>query len=133
MIVTACIVQDVVNALTIAYDILVGGLMVAIIGGFIWPRGTLKGAIASIVAGTAVTLGTMIYMQDVFANEPILYGIGASLLVYLGVSLMTPATPASGMSWPIGMNNSPWGAIPSATSDRRWSATCSRRSARTAT
>ncbi len=95
MIITACIVQDVVSALTIAYDILVGGLMVAIIGGFIWPRGTLKGAIASIVVGTTITLGTMIAMQDVFANEPILYGIIGSLVVYVVVSLMTPATSAA--------------------------------------
>jgi solute:Na+ symporter, SSS family len=92
VVATACVLQDVVKALTIAYDILVGGLMVAIIGGFIWPRGTIKGALASIVAGTAITLGTMAYLQDVFANEPIFYGIGGSLVVYVAISLMTAAT-----------------------------------------
>lgn len=94
MIAAACVVRGVVEALTIAYDILVGGLMVAIIGGFIWKRGTIKGALASIIAGTALTLGTMFVMKDVFANEPIFYGIGGSLVVYVVVSLMTAPTPA---------------------------------------
>jgi SSS family solute:Na+ symporter len=95
VVVIACMLQDVVKALTIAYDILVGGLMVAIIGGFLWPRGTIKGALASIIAGTALTLGTMAYVGDVFANSPIFMGIGGSLVVYVVVSLMTPATPAA--------------------------------------
>jgi solute:Na+ symporter, SSS family len=95
VVAVACMLQDVVKGLTIAYDILVGGLMVAIIGGFVWPRGTLAGALASIIAGTALTLGTMAYLQDVFANEPIFYGIGGSLAVYVIVSLLTPATSAA--------------------------------------
>jgi SSS family solute:Na+ symporter len=95
MIAAACVVRGVVEALTIAYDILVGGLMVAIIGGFLWPRGTIKGALASIIAGTALTLGTMFVMKDVFANEPIFFGIVGSLVVYVVVSLMTAPTPAA--------------------------------------
>lgn len=95
MIAAACVVKGVVEALTVAYDILVGGLMVAIIGGFLWPRGTLKGALASIVVGTVATLGTMWAVGDVYANEPIFAGIGGSLVVYVIVSLMTPATPAA--------------------------------------
>ena len=39
-IVIAIITKDVVAALTIAYDILVGGLLVAILGGLVWKRGT---------------------------------------------------------------------------------------------
>jgi len=100
VVAAACFLQDVVTALTIAYDILVGGLMVAIIGGFLWSRGTLVGALASIVVGTVVTLGTMIYLQDVFANEPIFYGIGGSLVTYLVVSLLTkPTAPAVREEW----------------------------------
>ncbi|MCA0200097.1 MAG: sodium:solute symporter [Proteobacteria bacterium] len=95
MIAAACVVRGVVEALTIAYDILVGGLMVAIIGGFLWPRGTIKGALASIIAGTALTLGTMFVMKDVFANEPIFFGIVGSFVVYVVVSLMTAPTPAA--------------------------------------
>ena len=35
MVIIACVLQDVVSALTIAYDILVGGLLVPILGGLI--------------------------------------------------------------------------------------------------
>lgn len=95
VIATACVLQDVVKALTIAYDILVGGLMVAIIGGFLWSRATLVGALSSIVAGTVVTIATMVWLNDVFANEPIFFGIGASLAAFVAVSLLTKPTPAA--------------------------------------
>ena len=44
MVAIACVLQDVVAALTVAYDILVGGLLVPILGGLIWRRGTNVGA-----------------------------------------------------------------------------------------
>jgi SSS family solute:Na+ symporter len=89
----ACVISDVIAALTIAYDILVGGLLVAILGGLIWKRGTITGALASIGAGVVVTLGTMAYYGDIYANEPIFAGLIVSLLAYVVVSLVTPATP----------------------------------------
>ena len=104
----AVIVQDVVAALTIAYDILVGGLLVAIIGGLVWRRGNGIGAGASMAAGTLVTLGTMAYLEitaenrydGVYANEPIYCGLAASLVVYAAVSLLTrPTDPAVLTAW----------------------------------
>jgi len=92
VIVIAALLNDVVAALTIAYDILVGGLLVAILGGFVWKRATGTGALWSMGVGTVVTLGTMFLVGDVLANEPIYYGLGASLLVYVVASLMTPPT-----------------------------------------
>ena len=94
VIVIAALLNDVVAALTIAYDILVGGLLVAILGGFLWKRATGTGALWSMAVGTVVTLGTMFIVGDVLANEPIYYGLGASLIVYVVVSLLTPRTPA---------------------------------------
>jgi SSS family solute:Na+ symporter len=96
----AVVVQDVVAALTIAYDILVGGLLVAILGGLVWRRGNGPGAGASMAAGTLVTLGVMAYLEitaevqyaGVYANEPIYSGLVAALLVYVVVSLATPST-----------------------------------------
>jgi SSS family solute:Na+ symporter len=85
--------NDVVAALTIAYDILVGGLLVAILGGFVWKRATGAGALWSMGVGTAVTLGTMVLVGDVLANEPIYFGLAASLIGYVVASLMTPRTP----------------------------------------
>ncbi|MGW9405727.1 sodium:solute symporter [Arthrobacter sp. NPDC055585] len=105
-ILLAIVVQDVVAALTIAYDILVGGLLVAILGGLFWKRGTGFGAAFSMVAGTVATLATMIYLEitgdapydGVYANEPIYFGLAASAAVYVVVSLLTPRTDAAVMA-----------------------------------
>lgn len=96
----AILVDDVVAALTIAYDILVGGLLVAIIGGLLWKRGNGVGATASMAAGSLVTLGTMIILEiqaenkfdGVYANEPIYYGLIASAVAFIAVSLLTKST-----------------------------------------
>lgn len=95
VIVIAALLNDVVAALTIAYDILVGGLLVAILGGFVWKRATGTGALWSMAVGTVVTLGTMAVVGDVLANDPIYYGLAASLIVYVVASLLTPPTPAN--------------------------------------
>ena len=92
VIVIAALLNDVVAALTIAYDILVGGLLVAILGGFVWKRATGAGALWSMGVGTVVTLGTMFVVGDVLANEPIYCGLGASLIAYVVASLLTPRT-----------------------------------------
>ncbi len=93
MVIIACVLQDVVAALTVAYDILVGGLLVPIIGGLIWRRGTNIGAIAAMAVGTVVTLVTMIVLGDIFANEPIYYGLASGLIIYLLASLASTPTP----------------------------------------
>ena len=107
-IVIAIITKDVVAALTIAYDILVGGLLVAILGGLVWKRGTGIAAAASMAVGSVVTLGTMIYLEinaaapldGIYANEPIYYGLLTSAVVYVVVSLMTkPTDPAVMKNW----------------------------------
>ncbi|WP_137146207.1 sodium:solute symporter [Mycolicibacterium sp. CR10] len=92
VIVIAALLNDVVAALTIAYDILVGGLLVAILGGFVWKRATGTGALWSMGVGTVVTLGTMVIVGDVLANEPIYYGLGSSLVAYVVASLLTTRT-----------------------------------------
>jgi SSS family solute:Na+ symporter len=94
VIVIAALLNDVVAALTVAYDILVGGLLVPILGGFLWKRATGAGALWAMAAGTVVTLGTMFFF-GVMANEPIYYGLAASLVVYVVGSLATPRTPAN--------------------------------------
>ncbi|MDT5066579.1 MAG: solute:Na+ symporter, family [Mycobacterium sp.] len=94
VIVIAALLNDVVSALTVAYDILVGGLLVAILGGFLWKRATGTGALWSMGVGTVVTLGTMFAVGDVLANEPIYYGLAASLIAYVVASLMTTRTTA---------------------------------------
>jgi len=96
----ACALQDVVAALTIASDILVGGLLVAVIGGMVWKRATGFGALVSIVSGTVVTLGTMAVMGDIFANLPIYLGLAVSLVAFIAGSLaVSPTTAAVVREW----------------------------------
>jgi solute:Na+ symporter, SSS family len=81
-------------------------LLVAILGGLVWKRGTGPAAAASMAVGSVVTLGTMIILEinakapldGVFANEPIYFGLLASAVVYVAVSLLTPPTDPSVMS-----------------------------------
>ncbi|NMO00388.1 sodium:solute symporter [Gordonia sp. TBRC 11910] len=98
MIAIACVLQDVVAALTVAYDILVGGLLVPIIGGLVWRRGTNTGVVAAIAVGVVGTLGTMIVMGDIYANEPIYVGLVGGLAAYLIGSLVTEPTPPEVMN-----------------------------------
>lgn len=94
MAAVACLLQDVLVAMTVASDILVSGLMIPVLGGIVWSRGTARGAIVSIVAGSGVTLGTMAVMRDVYANMPIYLGLAASLAFFVLVSLLDWPTPS---------------------------------------
>ncbi|WP_020123242.1 sodium:solute symporter [Streptomyces canus] len=88
---TAIALNNVVEALTVAYNLLVGGLLVPILGGLLWKRGTAQGALASVVVGGLAVIGLMAG-YGILANEPVYYGLLASLVVYVAVSLATPAT-----------------------------------------
>ncbi|GAA3475917.1 sodium:solute symporter [Streptomyces yanii] len=89
--VIACLLTDVLEALTVAYNLLVGGLLVPILGGLFWRRGNLPGAMASMIAG-GVTVITFMVTEGLLANEPIYYGLLASLVAYVAVSLATKPT-----------------------------------------
>ncbi|MDO4897701.1 MAG: sodium:solute symporter [Rothia sp. (in: high G+C Gram-positive bacteria)] len=95
----AIFLTDTVTSLTIAYDILVGGLMVAILGGLLWRRGTGIAAAASMLVGSVATLACM-PIFGVLANEPIYYGLASSLLVYVVASFATkPTAPEVMKAW----------------------------------
>ena len=91
MVVIACVLQDVVNALTVAYDILVGGLLVPILGGLVWRRGSNTGALAAMAVGTVATLVAM-FMFAIEANEPIYWGLASGLVVFVVGSLASKPT-----------------------------------------
>jgi SSS family solute:Na+ symporter len=99
-IVIACLLQDVVGALTIAYDILVGGLLVPILGGLVWRRATIVGAVAAMAVGTVATLATMAVVGDIYANVPIYVGLAAGLVVFVAGSLASrPTAPDVMAEW----------------------------------
>ncbi|UIR18349.1 sodium:solute symporter [Streptomyces spinosirectus] len=88
---TAIALNNVVEALTVAYNLLVGGLLVPILGGLLWKRGTAQGALASVAVGGIAVIGLMAG-YGILANEPVYYGLLSSLIAYVAVSLATPAT-----------------------------------------
>ncbi|MEU9877053.1 sodium:solute symporter [Streptomyces phaeochromogenes] len=99
VICTAIALNNVVEALTVAYNLLVGGLLVPILGGLLWKRGTAQGALAAVAVGGLAVIGLMA-SYGILANEPIYYGLLSSLAVYVIVSLATPATdPAVLAAW----------------------------------
>lgn len=89
----AIALNDVVQALTVAYNLLVAGLLVPILGGLLWKRGTAPGALAAVAAGGLSVIGLM-WGYGILANEPVYYGLLISLAVYVVVSLATKPTDA---------------------------------------
>ncbi|MFJ9629823.1 sodium:solute symporter [Streptomyces sp. NPDC091280] len=90
----ACALGDVIEALTVAYNLLVGGLLVPILGGLVWKRGNLPGAMAAMIAG-GTTVVVLMVTDGLLANEPIYYGLLAALVAYVAVSLLTKPTEES--------------------------------------
>lgn len=91
VILLAVVVRDVVGALTIAYNLLVGGLLVPIIGALFWRRSSATGALASMAIGSLTVIALML-AKGMFANEPIYYGLIASAITFVVVSLLTAPT-----------------------------------------
>jgi solute:Na+ symporter, SSS family len=89
VLVISLIVRDVVGALTVAYDLLSGALFVPIVGALFWRRATAAGALASMAAGSVVVVIFMA-VDGLFANTPIIWGMLASLVAFVVVSLLTP-------------------------------------------
>ncbi|MFK0212972.1 MULTISPECIES: sodium:solute symporter [unclassified Streptomyces] len=94
VILIAIALNDVVQALTVAYNLLVGGLLVPILGGLLWRRGTVQGALAAVAVGGVTVIGLM-WTYGILANEPVYYGLLASLAAYVIVSLATRPTDAA--------------------------------------
>lgn len=91
VIVASLLVQDVVGALTIAYNLLVGGVLVPILGALFWRRSSSTGALAAMAVGSITVIGLMIvYGMD--ADEPIYIGLIASVVVFVLASLLAPPT-----------------------------------------
>lgn len=84
----ALVVNDVISALTLAYNLLVGGMLIPLIGAIYWKRATTRGAIASMTVGFVTALGFMI-RDGLDANTPIYYSLAAGLIAFVAVSLLS--------------------------------------------
>lgn len=86
----SCLLHDVIAALTVAYDLLVGGLLAPVIGAMLWQRGTTTAALASMALGGSLVI-VLLGVYGIDSEAPIYAGLGAGLVAYLGLSLAAPA------------------------------------------
>ncbi|MDD2050216.1 sodium:solute symporter [Pseudomonas putida] len=84
----ALVVEDVISALTLAYNLLVGGMLVPLIGAIFWKRATTAGAITSMTLGFVTALAFMV-KDGMDANTPIYYSLAIALVSFVVVSLMS--------------------------------------------
>ncbi len=84
----ALLVNDVIGALTLAYNLLVGGILVPLLGAILWPRATTAGALASMLLGSGAAIVFML-KDGLEANTPISFSLGLSLVSFVVVSLLT--------------------------------------------
>ncbi|MDP8949033.1 MAG: sodium:solute symporter, partial [Actinomycetota bacterium] len=96
VLVISLIVSDAVGALTVAYDLLTGALFVPIVGALFWRRATAAGALVSMVASSIVVV-VLMATRGLFSNDPIIYGMLVSLVIFVAVSLLTPRPPEERM------------------------------------
>ncbi|MEE1867238.1 sodium:solute symporter [Pseudomonas auratipiscis] len=84
----ALVVEDVISALTLAYNLLVGGMLVPLIGAIYWKRATTAAAITSMTLGFVTALAFMI-KDGMDANTPIYYSLSVALISFVVVSVMS--------------------------------------------
>lgn len=84
----ALVVSDVISALTLAYNLLVGGMLVPLLGAIYWKRSTTAAAITSMVLGSLTAILFMV-KDGMDANTPIYFSLAVSSLSFVIVSLLT--------------------------------------------
>lgn len=89
-------IPDTLWVLWMSSDILAAGLLVPLLASFFWARGTAKGAVASIIAGSSfvlynffIDLGIKLPAFWPTGTERILFGIGLGFLTFIIVSYLT--------------------------------------------
>jgi SSS family solute:Na+ symporter len=85
----ALVVSDVISALTLAYNLLVGGMLIPLMGAIFWKRATTAGAISSMGLGFVTALVFML-KDGLDANTPIYYSLAVGLISFVLVSLLSP-------------------------------------------
>lgn len=88
------VVSDVISALTLAYNLLVGGMLIPLIGAVYWKRATTTGAVLSMALGF-ITVVVFILKDGLEANSPIYFSLSVGLISFIvGSYLTTSKTPA---------------------------------------
>jgi SSS family solute:Na+ symporter len=81
-------VSDVLSALTLAYDLLVGGMLVPLMGAIYWKRATPAAAMISMFSGCATALGFML-KDGIDANSPVYCSLAVSLVSFVAATLLS--------------------------------------------
>lgn len=84
----AMAVSDVISALTMAYNLLVGGMLIPLLGAIYWKRASTLGAIASMVQGS-LTAAFFMYSDGLDANTPIYYSLAVGAVSFVLISLLS--------------------------------------------
>lgn len=82
------VVTDILDALTIAFNLLVGGMLVCLFGTIYWRKATTAGALTSMLSGFA-TCTVMMFVDGLDANRPIYCGLAVSFISFVLISLLT--------------------------------------------
>ena len=89
----ALVVSDVISALTLAYNLLVGGMLVPLLGAIYFKRATTFAAILSMLCGS-LTAAAFMFLDGLDANTPIYYSLAVATLTFIGASLLSPRSAA---------------------------------------
>jgi len=84
----ACVMHDVIAALTVGYDLLVGAIFVPILAAIIGHQGSPKAALISITASALVVV-TLIMLYGIDSAVPIYGGLAVSITTFFIGSLLT--------------------------------------------
>ncbi len=85
--IVACAMHDVIAALTVGYNLLVGAIFVPIIAAMIFDRGVPAAALISIIV-SAVVVVVLMFLKGIDSAEPIYGGLAVSAVLFLGISLV---------------------------------------------
>lgn len=87
-LVLSFVFSSVVTATTVAADLLASSLFVPVVAALFWRRATTPGAVTSMIVSALVTVAMMAW-YGIDANEPVMYGLLSSVIVFVAVSLAT--------------------------------------------
>jgi SSS family solute:Na+ symporter len=86
----ASTMENVLTLMLDSYAFMVSGLFVPVIGALYWKKSTPSGAMAAMIIGGSTTLGLRYLEINLpYSLDPNLFGITASAIAFVGVSLMT--------------------------------------------
>jgi SSS family solute:Na+ symporter len=81
----ACVMHDVIAALTVGYNLLVGAIFVPIIAGMIFERGVSGAALISIIV-SAILIVVLMWANGIDSIVPIYGGLAASLILFVSIT-----------------------------------------------